>query len=101
MKNNFNSLINKYAILISIFYLIGLSLNYLPIKESSFPILNTMIIFYYVVSNLIVAAFVANDMKKQGIQKSLIIWATIFFDVLGVGLFLMTVIHKEKTANTQ
>ncbi|MCK4661735.1 MAG: hypothetical protein KAT68_02630 [Bacteroidales bacterium] len=90
---------NKYAVLISIFYVVGLGLNYLPFKESSFPLLNTLIILYHFISNLVIAAIVADDMKKQNIKKSLIIWATIFFDILGVGLLLMTVIHKEKTAN--
>lgn len=98
-NNSFNRLTSKYAIIMIILYVIGYALGYLP-NESLEPELRSVIVIgFHFFSNIIVALILSFDMKKLEIKKSIILWSAVFFDILGVTLFLLNVIHKQKTAN--
>ncbi|MBC8489720.1 MAG: hypothetical protein H8D45_27185 [Bacteroidetes bacterium] len=94
MENTyFNKTINKYAILLSIFYLGKVLLAH-------FPILNgTLLVPYFFVTNIIIALIVNSDLKKNEIKSALTVWSCVFFDILGVALLLIQIIRKEKTAS--
>lgn len=89
-----NSLINKYGILLSIFYPISLVLSNIGILISPLDLV------YYFATNIVVALIVSLDLKKNKIKSSIIIWSTILFSILGVTLLLLKIMKKGETAST-
>jgi hypothetical protein len=93
MKPSFNSLINKYGLLVSIFYLGTIlidHINFIP---------DFLWLPYYFITNIIIAMIVWNDLRNNDFKSPITIWATILFDILGVVLLLLRLIRKEKTSD--
>jgi hypothetical protein len=88
-----NKLINKYGILLSALYVIEFMLSYFNIITSPYNLI------YFYSSNIFVAILVALDLKKNEIRSSIVIWSTILFSILGVTLFLLKKINKDRTAS--
>ncbi|MCD4698060.1 MAG: hypothetical protein K8S16_17685 [Bacteroidales bacterium] len=89
-----NKLINKYGILLSVLYIIEYILLYFDIIN--YPFFG---LIYHFVANIIVAIVVASDLKKNETKGPIIIWSTILFSILGVTLFLLKKIDKDKQAS--
>ena len=112
-KFNFQKAIYKYAILLSITYLINLIwiyyfhnyLSQLMIESSNltqqfismFPRLITTIF------NVVFAILVYKDFKVNKIKSPLIVIITLFFGFIGIALFFIQLIHSLylRKANTQ
>ena len=93
MKTELNSLINKYAILISIFYLANILLGHLDLIAAPFWILS------YFLTNIVIAIIIARDLRKCKIKSPVTIWSAIVFDILGVTLLFIQILRKEESAN--
>jgi len=93
MKTDLNSLINKYAILISIFYLANILLSYFNLLTGAFWILS------YFLTNIIIAFVISYDLKKCKIKSLVTIWSAIIFDILGVTLLFIQILRNEESAN--
>ena len=108
-NKDFNTLINKYAILIGIGY--GLDFLILTIIQRLIPTPNTgnydiiglltssTWIIQFIV-NFIAAMWVYKDMKLCEIKNKLIVVMTLLFSLLGVTMFFITINRENKKAST-
>ena len=93
MKHEFNNLINKYAIIISLATLGEILLSHFGLLPGF------LWIGYYFIMNIVIAIIVSFDLTKFKIKSPLTSWSTILFNLLGVVLLLIQILRKEKTAN--
>ncbi len=92
-NKDFDKLIGKYAILLSVFYVGNIVLP-------TFGLLNGFLLLaYFFLTNMVIAVIVNYDMKKENIKRPIIIWSCIFFSILGVVFFLLEIIRREKKVN--
>ena len=93
MKTELNSLINKYAILISLFYLANILLSQFDLLSGPFWVLS------YFLTNIIIAVIISYDLKKCKIKSPVTIWSAIVFDILGVTLLFIQLLRNDESAN--
>ncbi len=102
--NEFRALINKYAILIFVGYalsfLINRSIQYSSltwIDDSLISILIYSLVFVIqLIINIIAAILISKDMKRFNINNNLIIVITVFFSLVGVVMFFITLNRELK-----
>lgn len=94
MKQELNTLINKYAIIISI-----LNITEVLLYESELIPFPGMVIVY-IVANIITTIFVTIDLKRNFIRNPIIVFSTILWGILGAFLLLIQVLNSEKQTLT-
>ena len=105
--NHISKTIGKYAIILIVLYffenflsdilIVFLTklLNY-PDQMVFITIVNSVV---FIFSNLIVALFIASDIKKYKLKTKYIILLTILFRPIGVCFFLISLILEKKIKN--
>ena len=107
-KNGFIQLVNKYAILIFIGYaltfIISSAIQRLNpntiIRTTEFiGIISSSIWLIQLIINIIAAVLISKDLKKMEIKNNLIVLMTVFFSLIGITMFFITIIREKKNAS--
>ena len=101
MNNEVIKVIGKYALLLSVFYIIDIALGhyiaYLTKDMDNYELksmwLGIPAVTRYVL-NIITAVVIASDKKKLNIKEKYSVLLTIFYRPIGVVLFLIYLINK-------
>ena len=104
-KFNFQKTVNKYAILLALFYTLSLVWFYyfnryltpLLFSENHAVLREYLSYFHYVISvisNIVFAVLVYKDLKTNGIKNPLIVIITLLFGFLGIALFFIQLIYE-------
>ena len=107
--NHISKTIGKYAIILIVLYFFEnflsdilivflTNLRYYPDQMVFITIVNSVV---FIFSNLIVALFIASDIKKYKLKTKYIILLTILFRPIGVCFFLISLILEKKIKNEQ
>jgi Co/Zn/Cd efflux system component len=102
-NKEFQSLINKYAILLFIGYFLSFILSTVIVRFVSTEYLQYPNLIEYLSSasgiiqlivNIIAAVLISKDMKKLQIKNSLIVIMTVLFSLIGITMFFISA-NKE------
>ena len=89
----FDKLISKYAIILSLFYTGHFLLTYFGI------LYGISLIVYFFSTNIVVALLVNFDLKRREIKSPITVWSCVFFEILGVAYFFIQLIRQENKAS--
>jgi hypothetical protein len=113
MKDSFNKTIYKFAILLSVEYLINLIWVYYFhsfVSRHAFELQNPYIDFVSfipraitIIFNIVYMILVYLELKSNNIKNILIVLITLFFGFIGIALFFLLIIYDLyiKKTNTQ
>ncbi len=105
IDKQFRALINKYAILIfigySLTFLISLIARHVPPSSHTsytefIELLDGFNWIIGMVINIITAILILKDLKKLGLKQNLIVVMTLFFSLIGVTMFFITITREMK-----
>jgi hypothetical protein len=88
----FDSLIRKYAILLSFIYLGQHLLTHFNILTG------VGFLAYFYISNIVIALLVKSDLNRVNIKSPITVWSCVFFHLLGVVLLFLQLIRQDKKA---
>ena len=108
-NNEFRTLVNKYAILIFIGYLLNFLIltviqRFIPIVNlGGFDFIGILASFTWVIQlviNIIVAILISKDLKRLNIKNNLIVVMTVLFSLIGITMFFIMINKEIKNVST-
>ncbi|MDR2009459.1 MAG: hypothetical protein LBQ22_03150 [Bacteroidales bacterium] len=103
IDKDFNTLVNKYAILLFVGYLLTFLFNsVLPrlLAEEVFSNLFLISGMITLITNIVALILVYRDFKRYNLKNNLIIVITLFFSLVGVTMFFITLNNEIKKTYT-
>ena len=103
MSNRLYSMIGKYALLLSIFYLISYAFRWaansyefpFSLAENTF-VRSTAPTIFDLLLNVVSAFVVHHDIAKSGLRTKYVVLTTVFYRPLGIVAFLLFLILQSK-----
>ncbi len=108
-NNEFKTLLNKYAILIFIGYLLSFLIIIIAHRLIPYQDVNSKAISFLASSswiiqfifNIIAAVLISKDLKKVNCKNNLIVIMTILFSLIGITMFFITLNREVKESVTE